>query len=79
MSGKDFLPQRIYGEYLSSLRDETFATGSAATTIRATAIGINRNEASGTWNLALDNGSTVDPHVVVLALGNLPPFSYVRR
>lgn len=69
---EDFLPRRLYGEYIESLFAEASAAaqGVEIRVLRATALDIE--ETTDGARILLDDGSAVEAEQVVLALGNLP-------
>jgi uncharacterized NAD(P)/FAD-binding protein YdhS len=68
----DFVPRRIFGDYLASLLAQArLAAGDRLELIRGDAIDIDTS--GGRPRIALSDGRQIDADAVVLALGNLPP------
>ncbi len=63
-----FVPRILYGDYLACVFDGTLNTSDQVDYFPATAIGLTRQE--DFWVIHLDNGSSIETHSVVLALGN---------
>jgi uncharacterized NAD(P)/FAD-binding protein YdhS len=68
-SAATFAPRMLYGNYLTSIFDETINTSDQIDYFPATATGFTREEDS--WAIHLDNGISIETRSVVLALGNL--------
>ena len=68
-SAATFAPRMLYGNYLTSIFDETINTSDQIDYFPATAIGLTHKEDS--WMIHLDNSSSIEARSVVLALGNL--------
>jgi uncharacterized NAD(P)/FAD-binding protein YdhS len=64
-----FAPRRLYGDYLADIFNKTLDTSEQVDYFSATATGLTREEDS--WKIHLDNGSSIEAHSVILALGNL--------
>ena len=78
---RDFAQRRFFAKYLGEILDEAVASGSAEI-IDASAVGARRS--GETWELTLDDGSTIQAQVLALAIGNQEPeglraFDGVRR
>jgi uncharacterized NAD(P)/FAD-binding protein YdhS len=70
----DFLPRRLYGDYLQQRLDEAIANRSPAVTFaceQAHVIDLQRENSQ--YRLQLDNGQTLSSDRVVIATGNFTP------
>lgn len=80
ISGEDFLPRAMFGRYLGELLAEASARPgitAALETIAGEVVDLEETEGSARVTLA--DGRTLDAHVAVLALGNLPGEYPIRR
>jgi uncharacterized NAD(P)/FAD-binding protein YdhS len=72
---EDFLPRRVYGDYLQDFlsRAERAAAKVALTRISGEVTDVEAGEPDASVTLTLADGSTVQARQVILALGNPPP------
>jgi uncharacterized NAD(P)/FAD-binding protein YdhS len=68
----DFAPRKVYGEYVSSLLDQTRASaGDRLEIVQGDALDVGAHETGVKVSLA--DGREISADAVVLALGNMPP------
>lgn len=67
---RGFAQRRYFAQYLGQILREAIASG-CTQTVEATAVGGHRG--NGRWHVMLDDGSSIDSAVMVLAVGNQEP------
>jgi uncharacterized NAD(P)/FAD-binding protein YdhS len=68
---KGFAQRRFFARYLTDILDEAVVSGTEL--VESTVIGGRRSNDG--WRLALDDGSSIEAHALVLAIGNQEPES----
>jgi uncharacterized NAD(P)/FAD-binding protein YdhS len=75
VTGEDFLPRRLYGEYLQHLLQQSAAGAPAGTTLeclQADVVDLQADDADGRIDLRFADGTGLAANIVVLALGSPP-------
>ena len=68
---RGFAQRRLFADYLAELLENAVASGKTEL-LHSTAVRASRN---GAWNIALDDGATLNAEALVLAIGNQEPGS----
>ncbi len=76
----DYLPRRLYGEYLRSVLAEARAPwpGDQVTEVTGAVVGLERGAAGERARLRLEDGREIEADAVVLATGNRAPAAWPR-